>query len=48
MINRVIIVFVSFAWSLSVLATEISYPYKYEGKVKGMVCAFCVYNVSKK
>jgi len=30
-------------WSMQVNATE----FVYQGKVKGMVCAFCVYSVSK-
>jgi len=32
----------------SVLAEENLFPHIYQGKVQGMVCAFCVYNVSKK
>ncbi|VAW96131.1 hypothetical protein MNBD_GAMMA22-861 [hydrothermal vent metagenome] len=35
-------------YSSIIQATESSYPHIYQGKVKGMVCAFCVYNVSKK
>ncbi len=34
--------------SSSIYAKETIYPYVYQGKVQGMVCAFCVYNVSKK
>jgi copper chaperone CopZ len=43
MLSLLIVVF-----SISGFAAEKSYPLIYQGKVQGMVCAFCVYNVSKK
>lgn len=41
--NKILIVLL-IVWSSIIQAKE----FTYEGKVKGMVCAFCVYSVSKK
>ncbi|MFV1984192.1 MAG: heavy-metal-associated domain-containing protein [Thiohalomonadales bacterium] len=48
MIKKLVVILVLVIWNLPVQATESSYPYIYQGKVQGMVCAFCVYSVSKK
>jgi len=48
MIKKLVLILMLVIWNIPVQATESSYPHIYQGKVQGMVCAFCVYNVSKK
>ncbi len=47
MIKKILILLFAVC-STSIQAKETIYPHIYQGKVQGMVCAFCVYNVSKK
>ncbi|MFV2059695.1 MAG: heavy-metal-associated domain-containing protein [Gammaproteobacteria bacterium] len=52
MIKNTVLVLLFAVYSISALASEKVdsqiYTHLYQGKVKGMVCAFCVYSVSKK